>query len=90
MGVRFNADSAYCLDDCERLDLPLAAMRSQANNRAAREHAGVLSNNPPHQKTLEATVSTFFFAEETEPERVPVGSTADLPNVSLRRFSPSL
>src|SRR5271165_1644414 len=74
MGVRFTADSAYCLDVCERLNLPLAAMRSRVNNRAAREHAGVSSNNPPHQRTLEATISTFSFAEEAEPERVPSSS----------------
>jgi len=52
MGVGFTADSAYCLDVCERLSLPLAAMRSRANNRAAREHAGVPSNNPPHQRDI--------------------------------------
>src|SRR5271165_4393 len=73
IGVRFTADSAYCLDVCERLSLPLAAMRSRANNRVAREHAGVPSNNPPPPRTSEANISTFSFPEKTGSERVASG-----------------
>jgi hypothetical protein len=56
LGVAFTADSAYCLDICERLNLPLAASFNQ-----------------------EAKLSTFTFAGDTEADRVPSGSTADLP-----------
>ena len=80
MGVGFTADSAYCLDICERLSLPLAATRSRANRRATREHTGVPSNKPAAPKDLEARIPTFSLAGETEPERLPSGSTADLPH----------
>jgi len=80
MGIGFTADSAYCLDICERLNLPLAATRSQANRRATREHAGVPPNQPAASKDLGAKISTFSFAGETGPERLPSASTADLPH----------
>src|SRR5271165_2570150 len=79
MGVGFTADSAYCLDICERLNLPLAATRSRAYRRAAREHTGVPSNKPAASEDLEA-IPTFSFAGETGPERAPSDSTADLPH----------
>src|SRR5208283_3145212 len=62
VGVRFTAESAYCRDICERLDLPMATPRHRGRRAIWKtERSQSHNNNDDVSMKRHGTLSTFSF-----------------------------